>query len=108
VESVLGSVQLRDSLPRDRVAPEEPKIASPVRMSQEAKDSSKKFLAVLLITILGAFLYSSFAYTVSDSIARKLGMEFFNDHGSPGPVIVSIHSVIFMILIYLILKVLYV
>jgi len=61
----------------------------------------KKFLAILLIVFIGAFLFSSFSYTISDTIFSKFGLQFFAEGGNPGMVIIVIHSLIFLALVYL-------
>jgi len=73
-------------------------------MSTSTKQGMKKFFAILLITLVGALLYSAFAYTISDSIFSKFGVEFFDTNGSPGMAVIAIHSVIFLGVIYLIVN----
>jgi hypothetical protein len=67
--------------------------------------ASKKFLVVLLIVFLGAFLFSSFAYTFSHALTSKVGLQFFTDDGQPMMPVIVIHSLIFLGLIYLVLNV---
>ena len=73
-------------------------------MSPADKSSTKKFLAIFLITILGAIVYSAFMYTLSDKITSGLNLNFFAETGQPGAVIMLIHSLIFLVLIYIILN----
>jgi hypothetical protein len=72
--------------------------------SDKSGNSTRKFFTVLLIVFLAAFLYSGFAYTISDTIFSKFGMLLFNDEGAPTLMIVVIHSLIFLGLVYLILN----
>jgi hypothetical protein len=73
-------------------------------VSAATKDGTKKFLAILLIVFLGAFIYSAFAYTISDHLFGKLGVEFFSDTGQPGTAIIAIHSLVFLGFTYAILN----
>ena len=75
-----------------------------VKMSDSSKQGVKKFFVILLIVFVGAFLYSSFAYTGTDFIFSKFGMEFFTETGQPSVAIIVIHSLIFLGLIYIILS----
>lgn len=74
------------------------------QISSSQKNGFRKFLAILLIVFLGAFLFSSFSYTISDTIFSKFGLQFFADGGHPTMMIVVIHSLIFLALIYLIVS----
>jgi len=67
-------------------------------------NSARKFLTVLLIVFLAAFLYSVFAYTISDTILSKFGLLLFSEEGSPTFTIIVIHSIILLSLVYLILS----
>jgi hypothetical protein len=78
--------------------------ASNVKVSS-ITNGMRKFLAILLIVFLGAFLFSSFSYTISDTIFSKFGLQFFAEGGNPGMVIIVIHSLIFLALVYLITSV---
>ena len=81
-----------------------PKQAIPKQaMTDSAKEGTKKFLAIFLITILGALLFSTFAYTMSDHVFGKMGMQLFDENGSPSTTIIVIHSIIFLMLIYFVL-----
>lgn len=72
--------------------------------SDKSGNAARKFLTVLLIVFLAAFLYSGFAYTISDTIFSKFGMLLFNDEGSPTIMVVVIHSIILLGLVYLVLN----
>lgn len=76
------------------------------QISSSAKNGIRKFLAILLIVFVGAFLFSSFSYTISDTIFSKFGVQFFAEGGHPSMMIIVIHSLIFLLLIYLIVSVL--
>lgn len=73
-------------------------------MDSKSGNSARKFLTVLLIVFLAAFLYSGFAYTISDTIFSKFGMLLFTEEGSPSITIIVIHSIILLGLVYLILN----
>jgi hypothetical protein len=66
--------------------------------------SSKKLLTTIIIVIIGLFIYSSMAYTFTDNIFDNFNLELFSPNGSPGIIIVLIHSIIFLIITYFILK----
>ena len=81
------------------------RVLSPKQsMSESSKQGTKKFLAILLITFVGALIYSALAYTVTDSLFGKMGIEFFSETGQPGPAIIAIHSLVFLSLTYLIIN----
>jgi len=62
----------------------------------------KKFLTVLLITLAAAFIYSGTAYTVSSILSDKFDIEMFDSIGRPSKTIIAIHSVIFILILYII------
>jgi hypothetical protein len=76
------------------------------QISSSVKNGLRKFLAILLIVFLGAFLFSSFSYTVSDTIFSKFGVQLFTSDGHPTTMVIVIHSLIFLALIYVITSVL--
>jgi hypothetical protein len=65
---------------------------------------ARKILIVIICTLLAGFMFSSFSYTMSDNIANKLSLDLFDENGNPGMLIVSIHAILFGILMYLILS----
>jgi hypothetical protein len=84
---------------------EPPEVKTSQSIGAGSTTASKKFLAVLLIVFLGAFLFSSFAYTFSHAFTSKFGLQFFTDDGQPMMPVIVIHSLIFFGLIYLVLNV---
>ncbi len=68
------------------------------------KDSSyKKLFLVLLIALFGTLIFSSYAYSITDHIASGLGMDLFGKDGEPTILATITHTLVFMVVIYLIL-----
>lgn len=74
--------------------------------SHKDNSKSKKLFVIIAIGLLGCFIYSAYAYTISDHIFGTINVELFDpNHGQPNLIIQIIHTVIFMILIWLVLKI---
>lgn len=63
-------------------------------------DGSKRLWMIIIITLLGAFIFSSYAYSFTDHVAGGLSMDLFSKDGEPSILAVAIHVVIFAIVIY--------
>jgi hypothetical protein len=73
--------------------------------SSTSNSGVKKFLTYLLIAIVSAIIFSSASYTLSDGVANRMGMEMFDGKGQPGLAIMTIHTLILLILIYIIIAI---
>jgi len=75
---------------------------SRTKQQLKTKDSGyKKLFLVLLIALFGALIFSSNAYSITDHIAFGFGMDLFGKDGEPSVLVTIIHTLLFMITIYL-------
>ncbi len=65
----------------------------------------KRFLSVLIITILATFVFSSFFFTVTDRFFYNIGVEMFSSNGQPSILVTILHSVMLFFLVYITLLV---
>lgn len=76
-----------------------------IPQSQTEHSKTKKIMTILLIAIFGAVMYSANAYTQSDHIFGTMGFELFDqEFGDPGFIVMGIHTFIFSLIIWIILK----
>jgi hypothetical protein len=68
----------------------------------KATSNIKKFIAVVLIVGIGSLVYSSIIYTLTDHLLGEY-VDLFNSTGHPKSITILLHSVVFMILIYIVL-----
>lgn len=73
-----------------------------VAPKQQIKSGYKKLFIAILISILGAFIYSAFSYTFTDNMFSRFGITLFSDDGQPKLIVVIMHTLLFALLIYLI------
>lgn len=65
----------------------------------------RKILISILITLIAAFIFSSYLFTQTDKIFTSFfGLNFFDTDGHPMYPIIAFHSVVFFCVIIFILK----
>jgi len=64
---------------------------------------ARKFLIIIISCLCAAFLFSSYAYTISDGLASKMSLELFDDNGTPGIPVIVVHMLILGLIMYLVL-----
>jgi hypothetical protein len=74
---------------------------SKVEKYSSVKQSIKWYI-IILIAILGALIYSSWFYSLTDQLFSGMGLDLYTTNGEPTFLVVIIHTIVYVLLLALV------